>query len=106
MRERPQPHLLLGDLPEAGKAGGLHDQEEDDQAAEDDELQVGDHGVRDLEPGGMRDPARDQVEEDREQGDEGRTEESAENRPYAPDDDHEQDPKREVQAVGLGLDRA
>src|SRR5687767_8154734 len=52
MRERPQPQLLLGDLPEAGKAVRLDDEEEDDEPAEDDELQVGHRGVRDLDPEG------------------------------------------------------
>jgi hypothetical protein len=41
VRERPQAQLLLADLPQPGQAVRLDDQEEDDQAAEDDQLEVG-----------------------------------------------------------------
>src|SRR5687768_7524111 len=89
MRERPQPQLLLGDLPEAGKAVRLDDEEEDDEPAEDDELQVGHRGVRDLDSDGVRQPPRSEVEEDGKERDEGRPEEAAEDRAHAADDDHE-----------------
>src|SRR5258708_1588289 len=44
IRKRPDPQLLLADLPEARQSPGLDDQEEDDEAAEDHGLQVA-HGV-------------------------------------------------------------
>src|ERR1051325_11198821 len=36
VREGPEPELFLRDVPHPGEAGGLDDQEEDDQPAEDD----------------------------------------------------------------------
>src|SRR5690242_20233371 len=70
MRERPQAQLLLANLPQPGQPVRLDDQEEDDQPAEDDQLQVGEGGVRELHPEDVRQPARGDVEEDREQRDE------------------------------------
>src|SRR5690242_21427368 len=40
VRERPEPQLLLGDLPEAREPVRLRDQEEDDEAAEDHQLDL------------------------------------------------------------------
>src|SRR5262249_32247590 len=40
VRKWPHPQLLLGDLPQPREAMRLHDQEEDDQRANDDVLQV------------------------------------------------------------------
>src|SRR5208282_4849809 len=41
MRERPKAKLLLADLPQAGKAIRLDDQEKDDQRTEDNHLDIG-----------------------------------------------------------------
>ena len=40
VRERPQPELLLGDLPEPREPVRLDDQEEDDEPAEDHQLDL------------------------------------------------------------------
>src|ERR671930_1182390 len=40
MRERPQPQLLLGDLPQPGQAAGLDDQKKDDEPAEGHQLDL------------------------------------------------------------------
>src|SRR3546814_4948566 len=48
--ERPQPELLLGDLPEPRQAVRLDDKEEDDQGAEHHEFQVRDDLDGDLQP--------------------------------------------------------
>src|SRR5919199_4519530 len=40
MRERPQPQLLLADLPQPGQTMRLHDQEEDDERPEHHELDL------------------------------------------------------------------
>src|SRR6059036_947105 len=80
MRERPQTQLLLGDLPEPGQALRLDDQEEDDQYAEDDGLQVRHDGVRDLDAEELVDPARGEIEKDGEQRDEGGAEKRTEDR--------------------------
>src|SRR5688500_11448584 len=94
VRERPEPQLLLGDLPEPGEAVGLDNQDKDDQAAEDHQLEVGHQSMRDLDVEGMGGPAGGDVEHDRKQGDERGAEERAEDRADAADDDHEQDAER------------
>src|SRR5688572_12450400 len=98
VREGPQAQLLLRDLPQPGKPVGLHDQEEDDEAAEDHQLQVGHGGVRDFHAERVRHPARGEVEENRKQRDEGRPEEGPEDRPHPPDDDHEEDAEGQVRS--------
>src|SRR5260221_14141061 len=91
MRERPEPQLLLGDLPQPGQAVRLDDQEEDDQAAEDDGLGVGHERVRYLYPQRGLQRLGGQVQQDREEGNEGRSQEGAEDRAHAADDHHEED---------------
>src|SRR3546814_12099450 len=49
--ERPQPELLLGDLPEPRQAVRLDEKEEDDQGAEHHEFKVRDDHDGDLQPG-------------------------------------------------------
>src|SRR5262245_61858608 len=68
-RERPQPELLLSDLPEPGQAVRLHRQEKENQRAEGDELQVRGQALAD--PAGEERVGGD-VQEDGEQDDEGR----------------------------------
>ena len=46
VRERPQPQLLLADLPQPGEAVRLDDQKEDDQPAEHHQLEVGRNRAR------------------------------------------------------------
>src|SRR5712692_5689327 len=99
MWEGPQAQLFLGDLPEPRQAQGLDDEEKDDQPAEDDELEVGHYGMRDLDAEGVLDRPGRQVEEDRQQRDESGAEEAAEDRAHAADDHHEQDPEGQIQAV-------
>src|SRR6266496_5890271 len=90
MGERPQPELFLADLPEPGEAVRLDGEEEDDERAEDDHLEVRHEprGQRDAEHAFER--VHDAVEEDRQQRDEGGTHERSENAADAADDDHEQ----------------
>ena len=45
MRERPEPQLLLGDLPQTRQAVGFHDQEEHDQSAEQHGLELLAHAL-------------------------------------------------------------
>src|SRR3954471_14808981 len=106
MGERPQAQLLLGDLPQAREPVWLDDQEEDDEAAEDDRLAVGNHGMRHLDAERAFQPLRREIEEDREERDEGGAEERAKDRADAADDDHEEHAEREVERERLGLDRA
>src|SRR5258708_21863144 len=92
IRKRPQPELLLADLPEPRQPPRLDDQEEDDEAAEDHGLQVA-HGVDgDLEA----EHARRVVEEDRQQHDEAGAEERAQYAAQPADDNHEEDLERAV----------
>src|SRR4026209_1959206 len=65
VRERPKPQFFLGDLPSPRQPVRLDDQEEHDQAAEDDQLDVRLHRVGDLDPEPLREPAEQQAEEDR-----------------------------------------
>ena len=62
VRERPEAQLLLADLPQSCQTVRFHDQEEDDQTAEDDQLQIGTHARRE----DSRQPLlHDHVERDR-----------------------------------------
>src|SRR5690349_17428454 len=106
MRKRPEPQLLLKDLPQAREPVRLDDEEEDDQAAEDDRFGVRHHRVRHLDAERGLERFRDQVEEDRKERDERGAEERAGDRADAADDDHEEHAERQVQGEGLGLDRA
>src|SRR6185369_8199198 len=90
MRERPQARLLLADRPQPREAARLDDEEEDDQRAEDHGFDVRDGRGRD----GDAQPPGQLVEEDRQQGDERRAEEAAEDRPQPADDHHEQQAER------------
>src|SRR5438132_13147152 len=89
MRERAQAQLPIGEVADPGEALRLDDQEEDDQPAEDDRLQVRHDGVRDLDAEELVDPARGEIEKDGEQRDEGGAEKRTEDRADAADDDHE-----------------
>src|SRR5512144_3026129 len=103
MRKRPDPELLLPDLPEPGEAVWLDDEEDDDQRTEADQLQLA------QEPR-LHIPAHHCVEgpvqEQREESDERRAEERAHHRTQATDDDHEEDLERALQIERLRLDRA
>src|SRR5262249_23394492 len=77
MRKRPQPELLLRDLPESREAARLDDQEEDDQPAKDHQLDLLLEGHRQLEPHRVWDPC----EEDRDEDDEAGTQKRAQDRP-------------------------
>ena len=103
VRERPEAELLLSDLPEPREAVRLDDQEEDDQRAEDDQLEVGRRGSGSRVAG--KSACVDHVQEDRQQHDEGGAEERAEDAAQAADDDDEQDLERAGQIEGLRLDR-
>src|SRR4029453_11533006 len=54
MRKRPQAELLLGDLPEPREAVRLHDQEEEDEAAEDHHLDLLHERHRQVDPQRVR----------------------------------------------------
>src|SRR6476619_491390 len=49
VRERPQPQLVLGDLPQACESVRLDDQEEDDQAAKGHQLEVRNRALGDVQ---------------------------------------------------------
>src|SRR5262245_53164437 len=85
VRERPQPVLLLGGLPEPRQAVRLDDQKEDDESAEDHQFDFLRERHRHPEP----QPVWDIREQDRHHDDEGGAEERAEDRPEPADDDHE-----------------
>ena len=105
MRKRPEPHLVLCDLPQSGEPVRFDDQEEHDQGAEDHQLDVRKDGVRDFDAEQVRDAAEQQAEEDRQQDDERRAEEGAEDRAHAAEDDHKENAKRQVEVECLGLHR-
>src|SRR5258708_2049843 len=100
MREGPQPQLLLADLPEPGEAARLDDEEEYDEAAEDDLLQVG-HEIDGDDEAELR---RHVLQEDRQQHDEARAQERSQDAAEAADDDHEKDVEGGVDVEGARLD--
>src|SRR4029450_12018851 len=90
--KRPQPQLLLRDLPEARQAARLDDQKEEDQSTEHHQLDLLLERHRKPEPHGVRGVRED----DRDQDDEPRAEERAEDAAEPPDDHHEQHQKRDA----------
>src|SRR5712691_12026066 len=106
VRERPQPQLFLGDLPQARKAQRLDDEEKDDERTEQDQGQVGHQpcgkgeAERALDRGGRK------VHEDRQEHDEGGAEERSQDAADAADDDHEEDPEGELELESRRFDRA
>src|SRR6266550_4706410 len=76
VRKRPHPQLLLPDRPETREAVRLDDEEEDDEGAEDHELEVRDHRGRQRYP----EPHRQLVQHQRQDDDERRAEEGAQDR--------------------------
>src|SRR5262249_61208697 len=92
VRERPEPQLLLRDLPEPRQSVRLDHEEENDQAAEHHELDLLLQRHRQYEP----DHVRHVGEEDRDQDDEGGPEEAPEDAAQPADDHHEQADTRAV----------
>src|ERR1700682_5295470 len=80
MRKRPQPQLFLCDLPEPREAVGLHGQKENDQGAENDQLEVGREAS--AHAGREQGVGRD-VQENRQEDDEGGAKEGPEHGPDA-----------------------
>src|SRR5574340_682690 len=110
MGKRPQPQLLLADLPQPRESVRLDDQEEDDEPPEHHQLEIRRqrprhrHVKRRLQDSVQ--PLRRHVEADRHQHDERGPEKRAEDAAHAPDDHHEQDPEREIEREAFGLDGA
>jgi hypothetical protein len=77
MREGPQPQLLLTNLPQPGKTMWFNDQEKDDQRPKNHQFDLRDQRWR---QGIAKESMENLVEKDRQQGDEDRPEEGAENR--------------------------
>src|SRR5262245_65343699 len=82
VRKRPQPQLLLGDLPQSREPQGLDDQEEDDEPAEHHQLDLLLERDRQVEADGVRRVGQ----EDRHQHDEAGAEEGAEHAAQPADD--------------------
>src|SRR6266850_7805896 len=99
MRKRPQSQLLFRDLPEPRQSSRLDDQEDDDQSAEHHQLDLLLQRDREYEADDVGRIAQD----DRDQHDECRAEERAQDAPQAADDDHEEDQKRDADVEGQGL---
>ena len=78
MRERPQPQLLLADLPQPGEAVRLDDQEENDEPAEYHELEVGNRALGDVQAQVAVEKAHRDTQDDRQQRNEGTAQEGAE----------------------------
>ncbi|MPL60737.1 hypothetical protein SDC9_06298 [bioreactor metagenome] len=96
MRERPQAQFLLRHPPELGEAMRLGDQEDDDEPAHDHQLDMGG------EVGGPAEAADEHVfQKHRQQHQEGRPGEGAEDRAKPADDHHEEDQEGLVDAEGL-----
>src|ERR671931_606992 len=76
IRERPQPELFFPDRPQPGEPVRLHDQEEYDEGAEQHEFDMRDRRRRQADS----QEARQLIEEDRGQHDEGGPEERSEDR--------------------------
>ena len=110
MGERPQPQLFLADLPESGQSVGFGDQEEDDQPAEHDKLQVrrDRRGKRPMDCSLQQfvGPMHRNAQQNRQQRNERRPQKRAQDTAQPSDDDHEEDAKRQVERERLGLDRA
>src|SRR5947209_3894161 len=100
--KRPEPQLLFGDLPEPRQPARLDDEKDDDQAAE--------HHQLDLLLERYRKPEPERVgrvaEDDRDQDDERRAEERAQDAAEAADDHHEEHEKRDADVEGQGLGAA
>src|SRR5262245_30943856 len=99
VRKRPHPQLVIGELPHAGQAMGLDDQEQDDEGTEDHQLDLLEQADGQPEPDQMRRIGQ----EDGHQHDEGGAQEGAEDAAQAADDDHEQHQEREVDVEGQRL---
>src|SRR5262245_31136599 len=97
--KRPEPELLLGDLPESREPVRLDDEKEDDQATEDHHLDLllqGDRHGQAERVGGVG-------EEDGDEHDEGRPQEGSQHASQSPDDDHEEHQERDVDVEGQRL---
>src|SRR5215831_985405 len=104
VRKRPEPELLLADLPQAREPERLDREEEHDQRAENDERQVRHQARGQREPEGVLDRVRREIEEDRQEHDEGSAQERPQDAAYPADDDHEEDAERQVELEPGGLD--
>src|SRR4051812_28352000 len=102
VRKWPQPKLLLADLPQASQPVRLHDEKEDDEAAEDHALDLLLQRYRHRPAGQVRHVG----EKDRHQHDERRAEKRAEQAAQPADDDHEEHEEREVDVEGQRLGAA
>src|SRR5438067_5137211 len=76
MREWPEPQFLPGDRPEASQPVRFDDQKKHDQRAEGHEFDIRDHRRRQRDP----EDARQLVQKDRQDGDEGSPEKGTEYR--------------------------
>src|SRR5439155_8521409 len=90
MRKRPEPQLFPEDRPQPRQPLRLDDQKKHDQRAEGHEFEMRDHCRRERDA----EHARQLVEEDRQDRDEGGTEKTAENRAEPTDHHHEQELER------------
>src|SRR6202162_4471803 len=104
--ERPEPQLLLGNLPQARKAQRLDDEEKDDERAEQDQGQVGDQPCGKGEAERALDRGSRKVHEDRQEHDEGRAEERSQDAADAADDDNKENPKGKFELESRRFDRA
>src|SRR5262249_52532172 len=102
MRERPEPDLLLDDLPHAGEAARLVNQQENEETAEDDALELGQQVAIDL----AAEQRRDIVQREGQQLDVDDAEERAQDTAEATHDDHEQHLEGARQAECLHVHRA
>src|SRR5260221_615220 len=102
MRKRPEPQLLLSDLPEPRQAARLDDEEKHDKPAEDHVLEIGQH----VDRYGKSEPQSGAIEEKRRQDEKGGAEERAEDAAEAADDHHEENLERAVDVEGERLDAA
>src|SRR6266576_619788 len=106
IRERPQPHFFLGDLPDPRQPVRLDDQEENDQPAEYHQLEVRPEAAGNVEMQCVVEEGDADAERDRQHDDECASEERSKHGPDAADNDHEKNAEGQVEVVGFRLDGA
>src|SRR5450830_354500 len=105
VRERPQTQFFLGDLPQASQSMRLDNQEEDNQRAKQHQLDMRHRGIGERQVQQLRQRRQDVIEKNRQQQDECRSQKSAQNATDTTDDDHEQNPERQIQRKAIRLHR-
>src|SRR5271165_6421712 len=106
MREWPEAKLFLADLPQAGQAARLDDQEEDDQRTEHDHLDIRHQSGRQGSAQQALERPGCAIEKDRQERNEGSAEKGSQDAACPPDDHHEQDAERKIEVERLRLHRA